>query len=162
MTTHPLILSKPFVYVILNVHTYMTRSFTVSPVRGTDAEAPHLARQRPVSVAAAVKSRRIVVLSVPGSVSVSVAMTVVGSGVSVIQVSGLGRLGGLWRLGLGGVGRFTAVTAISAGDGTEILKRKKGAKKGCIKKTGRNKRQHNRTGKSQILWLNIRETEMRR
>lgn len=92
---------------------------------GAEAEAAHLARQRSVSVAAVVgvQSGRVVVLSVPGSVPVPVAVAVVVvSGVSVIQV---GRLGSLRGLGLGGVRRFTAVTTVSAGDGAEILVRRK-------------------------------------
>ncbi len=97
---------------------------------GAEAKASHLAWQRSVSIAAilSIKSCRVVVLSVPCSVAVSMAVAVVGSGVSVIQVRGLGSLRGLvWLrgLGFGGVRRFTAVTAIAAGDGTEILKRKK-------------------------------------
>lgn len=102
-------------------------------MRGAEAKASHLAWQRSVSIAAivSIKPCWVVVLSVPGSVPVSMAVAVVGSGVSVIQVSGLGSLRGLgWLgrlrgLGFRGVRRFAAVTAISAGDGTEILKRKK-------------------------------------
>lgn len=110
------------------------------PVRAAEAETSHLARQRSVSVAAvmSVKSSWVVVLSVPGpvpgSVPVSIAVAVVGSGVSIIQVCGLGGLRGLGcmrvlgrlrGLGFRGVRSFTAVTTISAGDGAEILKRKK-------------------------------------
>lgn len=119
-------------------HTLIT-----SPMCGAEAKASHLAWQRSVSIAAIVriKSRWVVVLSVPSSVPVSVAVAVVGSGVSVIQVSGLGSLRGLeyvrgldWlrRLRFGGVRRFPAVAAISAGDGSEILKRKDKEKQGHI------------------------------
>lgn len=96
---------------------------------GAQAQAAHLARQSPVSVAASVQSGRVVVLSVSVSVSVSgpvavaVAVVVAGSGVSIIEVSGLG--GGLRGLRFGGVRRFTAVTAVSAGDGPEVLQKTK-------------------------------------
>lgn len=61
---------------------------------GAEAEASHLAWQGSVSIAAvmSVKSCRVVVLSVPGSVPVPIAVAVVWSGVSVIQVSGLRSL----------------------------------------------------------------------
>lgn len=89
-------------------------------MRGAQAQAAHLAGQSPVSVAASVESGRVVVLSVSVSGAVAVAVAVVaGSGVSVIEVSGLG--GGLRGLRFGGVRRFTAVTGVSAGDGPEIL-----------------------------------------
>lgn len=120
-------------------HTLIT-----SPVCGAEAEGSHLVWQRPVSIAAimSVKSCRVVVLSMPSSIPVSIAVAVVWFGVSVIQVSGLWSLRwlGSWRrLGFRGVRRFTAVTAISAGDGTEILKRERRKKKRHIKQTGHTK-----------------------
>lgn len=100
---------------------------------GTDAEAAHLVWQGSVSIAVivSIKTCWVVVLSMPGSIPVPVAVAVVGFGVSVIQVSqlrglwglrGLQGLRGLRRLRFSGVRWFTAVAAISAGDGTEILK----------------------------------------
>lgn len=94
---------------------------------GTDAEAAHLVWQGSVSIAVivSIKTCWVVVLSMPGSIPVPVAVAVVGFGVSVIQVSrlqGLRGLWGLWGLRFSGVRWFTAVAAISAGDGTEILK----------------------------------------
>lgn len=93
----------------------------VSPVCGAEIETSHLAWQRSVSVTAVVsiKSWGVVVLSVPSSISVSIAVDVVGSGVSVIQVSGLGgrrgrRFSSVWW--------FTTVTAVSTCDGMETLK----------------------------------------
>ena len=94
------------------------------PVCGAEAQASHLAWQRSVSIAAVVsiKSSGVVVLSVPCSSPVSIAVNIVGFGVSVILVN---RLGSLQRgHGFRGIRRFAAVSAISAGDGTEILKRK--------------------------------------
>lgn len=106
---------------------------------GTQAKASHLAWQRSVSIAAimSIKSSWVVVLSMPSSVPISMAVAVVGFGVYVIQVRGLEslrRLGSLWRLGFRCVRRFTAVPTISAGDGTEILKRKRKTKQGNISK----------------------------
>lgn len=65
---------------------------------GAEAKASHLAWQRSVSIAAimGIKSCWVVVLSMPGSIPVSIAVAVVWSRVSVIQVSGLGSL---WVLG---------------------------------------------------------------
>lgn len=86
--------------VRFRTRVYVTAQHTLitSPVCGAEAETSHLAWQGSVSVAAVmrVKSRRVVVLSVPGSVPISIAVAVVWSGVSVIQVSGLS---GLRRLG---------------------------------------------------------------
>lgn len=86
------------------MHLSLKNSFFVlflitSPMCGADAEASHLAWQRSVSIAAivSIKSCRVVVLSVPGSIPVPIAVAVVGFGVSVIQVSGLRSL---WGLGL--------------------------------------------------------------
>lgn len=95
-------------------------------MRGADAEPPHLAGQRSVSIASilSVKPRRVVVLSVPSSVPVPIAVAVVGFGVSVVQVGGLRSLRGR-HLGLRSVRRFTAVAAVPAGDRTEILGVKK-------------------------------------
>lgn len=90
---------------------------------GTEAESSHLARQRSVSVAAVVgvQSCRVVVLIVPGSISISVAVAIVGSGVSVVQVGGLR---GRWGRRLRGVRGLTAVAGVAAGDGSEILRTK--------------------------------------
>lgn len=68
-----------------------------SPMCGADAKASHLAWQRSVSIAAivSIKSCRVVVLGVPGSIPVPIAVAVVGFGVPVIQVSGLRSLWGL-------------------------------------------------------------------
>lgn len=110
-------------------HVVFLCCFT-SPVCSTDAEAAHLVRQGSVSIAAivSIKPCGVVVLSMPCSIPVPVAVVVVGFGVSVVQVS---RLGGLWGLRFRGVRWFTAVAAISAGDGTEILKTQK--RRGHIK-----------------------------
>lgn len=91
---------------------------------GTDAEAAHLVWQGSVSIVAivSIKTSWVVVLSMPCSVPQPVAVAVVGFGVSVVQVS---RLWGLGGLRFRGVRWFTAVAAISAGDGTEILKTQK-------------------------------------
>lgn len=98
-------------------------------MRGADAEAPHLAGQRSVSVAPvlSVEPCRVVVLSVPSSIPVAIAVAVVGFGVSVVQVGGLRRLRRLRgrHLGLRSVRRFAAVAAVPAGDWTEILGTKK-------------------------------------
>jgi len=93
-----------------------------------EAEAAHLARQRSVSFV--VKPGRVVVLSRP--VAVTLAVAVVGSGVAVVQVSGLGSLlvlEALVELGFRGVRGFATGTAVSAGDGMEILQREKKKKK---------------------------------
>lgn len=60
-------------------------------MRGAQAQAAHFAWQTSVSVAAVVgvKSSGAVVLTVPGAITISVAVAVAGSGVSVVQVSGL-------------------------------------------------------------------------
>lgn len=80
-----------------HVYVYVTEQYTLttSPVCGAKAEASHLAWQRPVSIAAVmcIKSCWIVVLSMPGSIPISIAVAIVWSGVSVIQVSGLRRMG---------------------------------------------------------------------
>lgn len=105
-------------------------------MRGTDAEPPHLAGQRSVSVASilSVEPCRVVVLSVPSSVPVPIAVAVVGFGVSIVQVGGLRSLRGR-HLGFRSVRRFTAVAAVPAGDGTEILgiKKKQPLSKSFIK-----------------------------
>lgn len=95
-------------------------------MRGADAEAPHLAGQRSVSVASilSVEPCRVVVLSVPSSIPVPIAVAVVGFGVSVVQVGGLRSLRGR-HLGFRRVRRFAAVAAVPAGDWTEILGTKK-------------------------------------
>lgn len=66
---------------------------------GTQAESSHLAWQSSFSVAAIVgiKSSWVVVLSVPCSITISIAMPIVWSGVSIIHVSGLDGLWGLDR-----------------------------------------------------------------
>lgn len=93
---------------------------------GADAEPPHLAGQRSVPVASilSVEPCRVVVLGVPSSVAVPIAVAVVGFGVSVVQVGGLRSLRGR-HLGLRSVRRLTAVAAVPAGDRTEILGTKK-------------------------------------
>lgn len=104
----------------------------VSPVCGAQAETPHLAWQGSVPVAAimSIKPSWVVVLSMPSSVPMSKAVAVVGSGVSVIQVSGLRSERGQR---LRGVRRFTDVVARTAGDGTEILQKRKRGRKACQK-----------------------------
>lgn len=68
----------------------------------TDAKTSHLVWQRSVSMATVVsiKSSWVVVLSMPGSIPVPIAVAVVGLGVSVVQVSRLWRLWRLWGWGL--------------------------------------------------------------
>lgn len=109
-----------------SLETYLVCFLKTSPMRGADAEPPHLAGQRSVSVASilSVEPCRVVVLSVPSSVPVPIAVAVVGFGVSVVQLGGLRSLRGR-HLGLRGVRRFTAVAAVPTGDWTEILRTKK-------------------------------------
>lgn len=119
-----------------SLETYLVCFLKTSPMRGADAEPPHLAGQRSVSVASilSVEPCRVVVLSVPSSVPVPIAVAVVGFGVSVVQVGGLRSLRGR-HLGFRSVRRFTAVAAVPAGDRTEILgiKKKQPLSKSFIK-----------------------------